>query len=113
VGGLYGVGIGAMVFGESMFSHRTDASKIALAALVAFCRSQGVTLIDCQQHTRHLASFGARLVSRRSFEAHLSRTLGAAGPAAWTYHPHLWAQLDLGSAAPPPSADLPSADPAP
>ena len=100
VGGLYCVGIGAMVFGESMFSHRTDASKIALAALVAFCRANGITLIDCQQHTRHLASFGARQITRRAFETHLSHTLGAAPPPAWAYHPRLWAQLDLGPAAP-------------
>ena len=64
VGGLYGVGIGRMFFGESMFAHRTDASKIALAALVAFCRAHGIPLIDCQQHTRHLASFGARTIPR-------------------------------------------------
>ena len=50
-GGLYGVGLGRMFFGESMFSHRTDASKIALAALVCFCRAHGVAMIDCQQRT--------------------------------------------------------------
>jgi leucyl/phenylalanyl-tRNA--protein transferase len=60
VGGLYGVGIGRMCFGESMFSQATDASKIALAALVAFCRAHGIGLIDCQQNTEHLASLGAR-----------------------------------------------------
>ncbi|MBL8351714.1 MAG: leucyl/phenylalanyl-tRNA--protein transferase [Burkholderiaceae bacterium] len=102
VGGLYCVGIGRMVFGESMFSQRSDASKIALAALVAFCRAHGIALIDCQQHTRHLASFGARQITRRSFEAHLSHTLGALPPPAWAYHPRLWAQLDLGAAAPEP-----------
>ncbi|HOB93249.1 MAG TPA: leucyl/phenylalanyl-tRNA--protein transferase [Aquabacterium sp.] len=95
VGGLYGVGIGRMFYGESMFSHRTDASKIALCALVAFCRGHGITLIDCQQHTRHLASFGARQIPRRDFEAHLARTLGAPPPAAWTYDPAFWALLDL------------------
>jgi len=107
VGGLYGVGIGRMVFGESMFAHRTDASKIALCALVAFCRAHGITLIDCQQHTRHLASFGARQIPRTGFEAHLSRTLGGTPPGAWTYHPALWAQLDLG---PPSAADAPPPD---
>ena len=59
-GGLYGVSIGRMFFGESMFAWRTDASKIALAALVALCREHGIELIDCQQNTRHLASVGAR-----------------------------------------------------
>lgn len=98
VGGLYGVGIGRMVFGESMFAHRTDASKIALAALVAFCRAHGIALIDCQQHTGHLASFGARQIPRSAFEAHLSRTLAAAPPQAWAYHPGLWSHLALGAA---------------
>ena len=50
-GGLYGVGIGRMFFGESMFARRTDASKIALAALVAFCRAHAIETIDCQQKT--------------------------------------------------------------
>ena len=95
VGGLYGVGIGRMFFGESMFAHRTDASKIALAALVAFCRGHGIDLIDCQQHTGHLASFGARQIPRSEFEAHLARTLGASAPPAWFYHHNLWAGLDL------------------
>jgi leucyl/phenylalanyl-tRNA--protein transferase len=71
VGGLYGVCIGRMFYGESMFAHRTDASKIALAALVAWCRQQGIAWIDCQQQTRHLASMGAAPVSREAFEAHL------------------------------------------
>ena len=66
-GGLYGVSLGRMFFGESMFSHRTDASKIALAALVCFCREHGITMIDCQQHTRHLASLGAREIPRAAF----------------------------------------------
>jgi leucyl/phenylalanyl-tRNA--protein transferase len=95
VGGLYGVGIGRMVFGESMFSRRNDASKIALAALVAFCRTHGITLIDCQQHTSHLASLGAREISRTAFEAHLARALAETPPPAWTYHPGLWATLGL------------------
>ena len=100
VGGLYAVGIGRMVFGESMFAHRSDASKIALAALVAFCRAHGIPLIDCQQYTRHLASFGARQVTRADFEAHLARTLGGQDPPAWAYHPSMWRWLDLGPAAP-------------
>jgi len=74
---------------------------------VAFCRANGITLIDCQQHTRHLASFGARQITRRAFETHLSHTLGAAPPPAWAYHPRLWAQLDLGPAAPA-GADTPT-----
>lgn len=111
VGGLYGVGIGAMFFGESMFSHRTDASKIALAALVAFCREHGITLIDCQQRTGHLASLGGREIPRSAFEAHLSRTLGAHPPPSWAYHPQMWAHLSLEPtaqpAAPNPATALP------
>jgi leucyl/phenylalanyl-tRNA--protein transferase len=94
VGGLYFVAIGRMVFGESMFSHRSDASKLALAALVAACRARGVPLIDCQQHTAHLASMGAREVPRIAFEQHLSLVLGAPDIADWTYDAAHWAQLD-------------------
>ena len=113
VGGLYGVGIGRMFFGESMFSHRTDASKVALCALVAFCRGHSIPLIDCQQHTRHLASFGARQIARHDFEAHLARTLGAQPPGAWAYDPALWALLDLGPAAREPiNPPAPPPDPA-
>ena len=100
VGGLYGINLGRMFFGESMFARRTDASKIALAALVAFCRANAIGLIDCQQNTEHLATFGAREIARAAFEAHLSRTLGEPSPADWTYHPGHWAQLGF-EAAPP------------
>lgn len=99
-GGLYGVGIGAMFFGESMFARRTDASKIALAALVAFCRAHGIAWIDCQQETSHLASFGARPVARAAFEAHLSRALGGAPPPAWSYDRRHWALIGIAAAAP-------------
>lgn len=105
VGGLYGVGIGRMFFGESMFSHRTDASKIALAALVAFCRAKRMPLIDCQQNTRHLASFGAREITREAFERHLALTLGGAADEIaadeWTYDAAHWALLDPSLLAPP------------
>lgn len=94
VGGLYGVAVGRMFFGESMFAHRTDASKIALAALVAFCRSRGISLIDCQQNTAHLASLGAREISRAAFEQHLAGTVHAESVRDWTYDVSLWAQLD-------------------
>jgi leucyl/phenylalanyl-tRNA--protein transferase len=100
IGGLYGVSIGRMVFGESMFAHRTDASKIALAALVCLCREHGVALIDCQQNTRHLASFGAREFARADFERHLFE--GSQGPDIfdWTYHEQMWAHLALDADAP-------------
>jgi leucyl/phenylalanyl-tRNA--protein transferase len=96
VGGLYGVAIGGMFFGESMFARRTDASKIALAALVALCRVHGVALIDCQQNTAHLASLGAREIPRRDFLAHVRSVLEAPGISDWTYDAAHWAQLGLG-----------------
>ena len=93
VGGLYCVAIGRMVFGESMFAHRTDASKIALAALVAHCRAHGVTLIDCQQNTQHLASLGAHEVSRARFEEHLAVATALPEVVDWSYHQTNWSQL--------------------
>lgn len=97
VGGLYAVGLGHMVFGESMFAHATDASKIALAALVCLCREHRVPLIDCQQNTGHLASLGAHEIPRAAFLAHLfahrSDTAGGTAPVEWTYHPALWRHL--------------------
>ena len=94
VGGLYGVGIGRMFFGESMFARRTDASKIALAALVGFCREHAITMIDCQQRTEHLASMGAHEIPRERFEAHVARASAQPDIARWTYHPSLWRHLD-------------------
>src|SRR5690606_26824872 len=67
VGGAYGVCIGRMFYGESMFSRVSDASKIALAYLVAFLKTQGVSMIDCQQQTGHLASLGAIPIPRQEF----------------------------------------------
>jgi leucyl/phenylalanyl-tRNA--protein transferase len=101
VGGLYGIGIGRMFFGESMFSHRTDASKIAVCALMAFCRSHGVTLVDCQQRTEHLHSLGAREISRREFEEALPPRLGASAITDWTYDPAMWDLLEQPPHAPP------------
>ncbi|MEN9892434.1 MAG: leucyl/phenylalanyl-tRNA--protein transferase [Pseudomonadota bacterium] len=95
VGGLYGVNLGRMFFGESMFSRRTDASKIALAALVAFCRAEGIALIDCQQHTGHLERMGGQTIARTDFEAHLERTVGRPGPSRWAYDPAHWEHLGL------------------
>jgi leucyl/phenylalanyl-tRNA--protein transferase len=67
VGGLYGVSIGRMFYGESMFARAADASKVALAALVATLREAGFRVIDCQQNTPHLASLGAREIDRSVF----------------------------------------------
>ena len=91
-GGLYCVNLGTMVFGESMFAHRTDASKIALAALVAVCRASGIEMIDCQQNTSHLASLGAGEISRTEFSDHLRYQLGQPAPA-WLFDSSHWDQI--------------------
>jgi leucyl/phenylalanyl-tRNA---protein transferase len=67
VGGLYFTRVGEAIFGESMFSHQTDASKIALAALVDWCKNHSIEWIDCQQQTAHLASLGAAPITRSAF----------------------------------------------
>ena len=67
VGGLYGVALGRMFYGESMFSRATDASKVALVALVGELKARGFPLIDCQMHTPLLASLGGREIPRRQF----------------------------------------------
>lgn len=74
-GGLYGILLGRVFFGESMFSRETDASKVALARLVERVRGLGVRVIDCQQATRHLASLGAREIPRREFAQLLAESI--------------------------------------
>ncbi|WP_326532801.1 leucyl/phenylalanyl-tRNA--protein transferase [Pseudorhodoferax sp.] len=92
LGGLYCVGLGRAVFGESMFARATDASKIALAALVAWCRQHGVARIDCQQNTRHLASLGAAEMPRSAFVSQLRQDTLAADPP-WRFDPVYWSAL--------------------
>jgi leucyl/phenylalanyl-tRNA--protein transferase len=75
IGGLYGIALGRMFFGESMFTRATDASKVALVALVEKLRRDGFELIDCQQQTRHLASFGARPIPRQDFVQRLKELI--------------------------------------
>lgn len=77
VGGLYGVKLGRAFFGESMFSRATDASKVALAWLVARLKAGNFTLLDCQFMTDHLASLGAVTIPRETYVALLSVALGA------------------------------------
>ncbi len=89
VGGLYCINLGRMVFGESMFAHRTDASKIALAGLVAFCRAHGMDRIDCQQNTEHLAFMGAAEIPRARFIAQVAERVVQAAPA-WNFSPLYW-----------------------
>ena len=88
-GGLYCVSLGKAVFGESMFAKLPDASKIALAALVCFCRHHGVELIDCQQNTAHLASLGATEVPRSAFLTQIRRAQSAP-PLDWRFSPLYW-----------------------
>ena len=92
-GGIYGVALGRMFYGESMFSHRSDASKIALAALVCFCRVNGIDLIDCQQRTSHLASLGAREIARSAFERLITPRVRGPALTDWTYHRSHWERL--------------------
>ena len=80
-GGLYCIVLGKAVFGESMFSRKADASKIALAALVAFCRHHGIHQIDCQQNTKHLASLGASEMTRDRFIREISMAQSHTTPA--------------------------------
>ncbi len=84
VGGLYGVSFGRMFFGESMFAEVTDASKIALSALVGHLRRHEIEMIDCQQNTSHLASLGGREIARKAFIAHVRASVDAA-PIPWGF----------------------------
>jgi leucyl/phenylalanyl-tRNA--protein transferase len=89
VGGAYGVCIGRMFYGESMFARVSDASKVALAYLVAFLRSQGVRMLDCQQETGHLASLGAHPISRKVFLEHLRQAIAEPAIKCWEVAPPL------------------------
>ena len=73
VGGLYGVSLGKCFFGESMFAHASNASKAAFITLVRQLKQEGFELIDCQVHTDHLGSMGAREISRTDFLAYLRK----------------------------------------
>ena len=91
VGGLYGVAIGRMFFGESMFARQTDASKVALAHLVRQLRAWEFPLIDCQQQTAHLGSLGARPIPRAEFAKAIARLVHCQQPHSlprrWTFDP--------------------------
>ncbi|MCD8516215.1 MAG: leucyl/phenylalanyl-tRNA--protein transferase [Burkholderiaceae bacterium] len=85
-GGLYGVCLGKMFFGESMFTLTPNASKVALVHLVQFLANRGITMIDCQMQTDHLASMGARSIDRAEFLAHVRQAVDEPGfvwPAGW------------------------------
>ncbi|MDF3863530.1 leucyl/phenylalanyl-tRNA--protein transferase [Pseudomonas denitrificans (nom. rej.)] len=84
VGGLYGLAIGRLFFGESMFSHADNASKVAFVTLVQRLQAAGFVMIDCQMPTQHLHSFGARPISRREFASYLRRHLDETPSQDWT-----------------------------
>jgi len=83
VGGLYGVQLGRVFFGESMFSEERDASKVALSALVRRALASGIELIDCQLASRHLGSLGSRSIPRRVFLDHLENLAAASVEDRW------------------------------
>ncbi|WP_181298579.1 leucyl/phenylalanyl-tRNA--protein transferase [Pseudomonas sp. Q2-TVG4-2] len=83
VGGLYGLAMGRLFFGESMFSHTTDASKAGFVTLVERLRDWGFKMIDCQMPTQHLASFGARAIARQAFAETLAKYLDEPSSARW------------------------------
>jgi leucyl/phenylalanyl-tRNA--protein transferase len=84
VGGLYGVALGRMFYGESMFSRASDASKVALVGLVGALQARGFPLIDCQMRTDLLASLGAREIPRRSFLREVERLVNYPEvPGSW------------------------------
>lgn len=85
VGGLYGIQLGQVFFGESMFSLERDASKVALARLVQECRARDIQVIDCQVASTHLAGLGAREVSRSQFVALLRQYAKRAPKAKWGF----------------------------
>ena len=88
VGGLYGIALGKVFFGESMFTRASNASKFGFISLVHRLRERGFQLIDCQQETRHLASLGAEAIPRQAFLDHL---------AEWAqppYQPEVWQEKE-------------------
>jgi leucyl/phenylalanyl-tRNA--protein transferase len=85
-GGLYGVSVGRMFFGESMFSRQTDASKVALASLARQLGAWGCPLVDCQMPTPHLSSLGAREIPRAVFVAEVGRLVALPPvPPPWRF----------------------------
>jgi leucyl/phenylalanyl-tRNA--protein transferase len=98
VGGLYGVALGGVFFGESMFARATDASKVALVALVSKLREWGFVLIDCQMPSAHLTSLGAEEIPRPSFLSQLGQALKLAGqPGHWQIEIATRSLVDTGS----------------
>lgn len=87
IGGLYGLNIGAMFCGESMFHRATDSSKVAFWGLMQLCQRQGVALVDCQLENAHLMSLGARLMHRDEFLVGVNALMqtDVAGLGGWQF----------------------------
>lgn len=83
VGGLYGLAMGQLFFGESMFSRADNASKVGFATLVEHLDAWGFVLIDCQMPTTHLQSLGARSIPRSTFADYLRQHLDQSNCADW------------------------------
>jgi len=87
IGGLYGIAMGSVFFGESMFSRRVDASKIALHSLSQRLLECGFSLIDCQVHSDHLESLGAVNIERQQFISHLEQHINDPHQSCWSCQP--------------------------
>jgi leucyl/phenylalanyl-tRNA--protein transferase len=106
VGGVYGVAIGRMFFGESMFSRATDASKVGLVTLARQLEAWGFPMVDCQMSTRHLASLGAREIPRVEFLRRLAGLVTQrAVPSPWRFDAGLLATMAGGGQSRKPGAE--------
>ncbi len=95
VGGLYGIAIGTLFFGESMFSRTSNASKVGFVALVSALKAAGFMLIDCQMPTDHLSSLGAHNIARNDFAQYLDNFLDTPNSMQWTTSPIMTSSIDL------------------
>lgn len=95
VGGLYGLAIGSLFFGESMFSRSSNASKVGFVTLVSALKAAGFMLIDCQMPTDHLSSLGAHNIPRDDFAEYLDNYLDTPSRMQWTAAPIITSSINL------------------
>lgn len=95
VGGLYGIAMGQLFFGESMFSRVSNASKVGFVALVSALKQAGFVLIDCQMPTEHLMSLGAHNIPRQDFANYLERYVNIPSPMQWSGPPIITSTIRL------------------
>lgn len=95
VGGLYGIAIGQLFFGESMFSRMSNASKVGFVSLVSTLKAAGFVLIDCQMPTTHLISLGAESIRREAFSKYLTEHLDIQTNMPWHIPPMITSTLEL------------------